>query len=324
MHHIYTCLNGIGKLNIDYDETPLFPVELLEEILTTAWLSKMSPDERHTLAISNLLVSKLWMEIFRRVSNQHVFVFSFESLEVWERSLQGRVPYSRYAIRQDAHTPNSCHSLTRQTNTFRPGKHQRTFYRELLSTLHVLPYLPNLRDLTFECFMPGEPRSKGVSLPVIHLEMEYTFHPDTYTWIIDALLLSHSGHKHVPWALPELELISTANNDPKAIGAVLEQFTHLEAPTDRNMKLQMKILSSSAHIPENCAIVHGPVSTFRIMSASYRESRLACGKEFAPIIVRGVGVGLVLDVGNMRGLGNVMDPSNTIRSGNVFIQRKRS
>lgn len=67
MHHIYTCLSGIG--DIDYDETPLFAVELLEEILTTAWLSKMSPDERHTFAISNLVVSKLWMDIFRRVFN---------------------------------------------------------------------------------------------------------------------------------------------------------------------------------------------------------------------------------------------------------------
>ena len=324
MHHIYTCPNGIGNRNIDYDETPLFAVELLEEILTTAWLSKMSPDERHTLAISNLLVSKLWTEIFRRVSNQHVFVSSFKSLEVWEQSLQGRVPYSRYAIRQDAHPPNLCRSLTRQTSDFRPVKHQRSLYRELLSTLHALPYLPNLRDLTFECFLPGEPCSRDVSLPVIHLAVEYTFQPDAYTWFIDALLLSHSGHKHVPWALPELELIWTANDDPKIIGAVLEQFTHLEVSADRNLELEMKILSSSAHIPENCAIVHGPVSTFRTMGVSHRESRFGCGKEFAPRTVRGVGVGLVLDVGSTRGRGNAVDPSNTIRSGHVFMQRRRS
>jgi hypothetical protein len=159
---------------------------------------------------------------------------------------------------------------------------------------------------------------------VIHLAVEYTFHPDTYTWIIDALLSSNSGHKHVPWGLPDLELISTANNDPKTIGAVLEQFTHLEIPTDRNLKLKMRILSSSAHVPENCAIVHGPVSTFRSISVSYKESRFGCGKEFAPRMVRGVGVGLVLDVGSTRGRGNLMNPSNTTRSGHVFMQRGRS
>ena len=310
MHHIYTCLSGIG--DIDYDETPLFAVELLEEILTTAWLSKMSPDERHTFAISNLVVSKLWMDIFRRVSNQHVFVSSLESLGIWEQS--------RYAIRQGANPPNSCHSLTRQTSDFRPVKHQRSLYRELLSTLHALPNLPNLRDLAFECFMPGEPCSRGVSLPVIHLAVEYTFHPDAYRWIIGALL-PHSDHNHVPWALPELELISTASDDPKIIGAVLEQFTHLEVPTDKNLKLEMNILSSSAHIPENCAIVHGPASTFCTMAG---ESRLGSGKESASRTVRGAGVGLVLDVGNTRGPGNVIDPSNTIRSGHAFIQRRRS
>ncbi|KIM44485.1 hypothetical protein M413DRAFT_442458, partial [Hebeloma cylindrosporum] len=324
MHHIYPCLNEIGRRNIDCDEPPLsLPIELLEEILTTAWLSKMSPDERRTLAISNLLVSKLWMEIFRRVSNQHVFVFSFESLEVWEQSLQGRAPYSRFTVRQDAHPPNTCRSLTRQTSKFRPGNHQRTFYRELLSTLKALPYLPNLRDLTFECFIPGEPCSRGISLPVIHLAVEYTFHPDTYTWIIDSILRPNPSHKNVPWGLPDLQLISTANNDPKTIGAVLEKLTHLEVALDRNLKLEMKILSSSAHIPENCAILHGPVSTFRTMSVSYRGSRLGYGKGFAPRVVRGVGVGLILDVGSGRSRGNVMDPSNTIRCGHVFLQRRR-
>ena len=321
MHHTY--LNEIGGSNIDSGETPLLPVELLEEILTIAWLSNMSPDKRRALAISNLLVSKSWMETFRRVSNQHVFVSSLESLRVWERSLQGRVSYSRCGIRRDAHPPNSCHSLTRQTSNV-SGKHQSKFYRELFSTLHALPYLPNLRNLMFECFMPGESCSRGVSLPVIHLAVEYTFHPDTHTWIIDSLLMPHSGHKHVPWALPELELVSTANNDPKTIGGVLEQLTHLEVASDRNLKLEMRILSSSAHIPENCAIVHGPVSTFRNMSVSYDESRFGCGKEFSPRRVRGVGVGLVLDVGSTRGRGNVMDPSNTIRSGHVFMQRRRS
>jgi len=318
MHHTY--LNKIGGPNIDSGETPFLPVELLEEILTIAWLSKMSPDERHALAISNLLVSKLWMETFRRVFNQHVFVSSFESLEV---SLQSRVSYSRYGIRRDAHPPNSCHSLTRQTSNV-SGKHQSKFYRELLSTLHALPYLPNLRNLTFECFVPGESCSRGVSLPVIHLAVEYTFHLDIYTWIIDALLMSQSGHKHVPWALPELELVSTANNDPKTIGGVLERLTHLEVAPDRNLKLEMRILSSSAHIPENCAIVHGPMSTFRTMSVSYNESRFGCGKELSSRRVRGVGVGLVLDVGSARGRGNVIDPSNTIRSGHVFMQRRRS
>jgi hypothetical protein len=327
--HIYPYLNGIGSRNVDYGATPSsLPIELLEEILTIAWLSKMSPDRRRTFAISMILVSKLWMEIFRRVSTQHVYVLSSESLENWKRVFQGPILHSCYPIRQDNYPTNLCSSVTRQ-NSARQGYRQWTPYRQLLSIFHALPYLPNLRALSSEYFTPGASCLEDVSLPVVRLGLEYTFHPDTYTWIIDALLLPHSGPKHVPWALPELELISTTNNNPSSIGAVLEQFTHLEVPNDRNLKLGVRILSSSAHIPENCAIVHGPVSTFRALSIPYRsipcrESRFRFGKEFPSRMVHGMGVGIVLDVGSARGRSNVVDPSNTMRSGHVFMQRRRN
>jgi len=320
--HIYPYINGVGSRNIDNDAIPpSLPIELVEAILTVAWLSEMSPDNRRTFAISMIFVSKLWMEIFRRVSTQHIYILSSRSLEVWKRVLQGCITDSRCTTRQDTHSANLCYSVTRQTS-FRQGDHQWTLYRQLLSTLHALPYLPNLRILSSQYLMPGEPCSIGVSLPVVHLGVEYTFHPDTYTWLIDALLLPHSGHKHVPWALPELELISTANNDPSSVGAVLKEFTHLEVLKDKNLKLGVRILSSSAYIPENCAIVHGPLSTFRPLNVPYWENGYRFGKEFPSRMVRGVGVGLVLNVGSTRGGSNVTDPSNTSRSGHVFMQRR--
>lgn len=54
--------------------SPSLPVEILEEIISAAWMSSLTAPERITLMTSSRLVNKTWMDVFARISSTDVHI----------------------------------------------------------------------------------------------------------------------------------------------------------------------------------------------------------------------------------------------------------
>ncbi len=67
-------------LPLKLSSTPTLPVELITEIIQTAWDFPLSNDERRDLFYSSCLVNRDWLDIFIRIALTDVHIFSPEYL----------------------------------------------------------------------------------------------------------------------------------------------------------------------------------------------------------------------------------------------------
>jgi hypothetical protein len=188
--------------------------------------------------------------------------------------------------------------------------------QDMLSTFHGLSLMPNLRSLAVEYFHStflGEP-FYPFRASVVQLQLEYTFESDCPRWLIDALLANlHSASKHLPWALPYLEHISTpVTEDPtKSIIKVLDRCPHLRLAEER-FTISVHILSSSQLVPENCFIFHGAMPSFNACVVDYHDFG-------PPKTIRGSAPALILRKDDDdRVCESSIDLSNMFRNVHVF------
>ncbi|KDR80537.1 hypothetical protein GALMADRAFT_1090191 [Galerina marginata CBS 339.88] len=310
------------------------PTELLEKILTEAWLSAMSPIERTTFIESVSRASKTWLATLAIIATRDIYV-STPFLDRDRRAIEDQSHF-HWQSAPEISPFQFCRSFTRQipiSQTYnvphsylsRRERLRRKAYRELLSIFHVLPCMPSLSTLSIEYLkdikQPGTGSFLSFHLRVVRLEVEYTFSSDMPTWLVDELGLSGKAkrpmNKSVPWELPDLHHVSTSTTDPTSSGDVLKLCPHLEL-AEETFRMEMKVLSVSHKIRKHSAIVHGPLS---LPTLRYKE--LSKGKQGTGVIniVRGSALGLVLFAGNGCRKSHWQDLTDNLRNVYVFKER---
>jgi len=262
------------------------------------------------------LVSKTWLKILMRITCRDIYIPSYPYPAHDRKFTIGRSPIFHKLL--PVVSPGQlCQTITLQIPVLlREARYiEGSSIRDMLSTFHGLSLMPNLRSLAVEYFHPtfrGGPSYPGpFCASIVQLHLEYTFESDCHRWLIDGLLANrHSTLKHLPWALPYLEHISTpATEDPtKSIIKVLDRCPHLRLAEER-FTIRVHILSSSQLVPENCLIFHGAMPSFNACVVDYHDFG-------SPKTIRGSAPVLVLN--DDRVCGSSIDLSNMFRNVHVF------
>ncbi|KAH9479458.1 hypothetical protein JR316_0008052 [Psilocybe cubensis] len=311
----------------DSDTYRLLPTELLEQILTEAWVSSMSPEERKKFVKTISRASKTWAATLARVCSRDVYIIE-EELQFPKRI---ETDYSSFQLRRSLtrQLPLPSFALTTYGSFTQFERLRKRAMKDLLSTFRGLPYAPNLSKLSVEYFSQGTSSCSIIAFDVrvIRMEVEYNFVPDTPSWLLDELGLTGRGRlsksSHTPWEIPDLDHISTSDSDASAFGDILRLCPHLEMPTTKTFGINLRILSSSDYVPQHSSIVHGPVSFPKflgwISENDLKQHRNGC----IPEGICGKSLGLVLD-NPIYSRGRSQDLTNMIRNVGVFTQRSGS
>jgi hypothetical protein len=307
-------------------ETPSsIPIELLEEILRWGWFSLMSVQERIAFMTSVALVSKTWLTILIRISCRDVYIPSAPYLTHHREFTIRRSPIF-HKLSPDVSPSQLCHTITRQIiipvsagETTRYARlllfhFQRKSIQNMISMFRGLSSpMPNLRSLAVEYYPPTFGRRNSASIVQLHLE--YTFASDCPRWLVDGLLASRHSRtttsKHVPWALPFLEHVSTpVTEDPStSIFKVLDRCPRLQI-VEEKFTIRVHVLSSSRLVPENCVIFHGAMPSF--------DACVVDCDDLGSTMVRGSAPALVLTNDNDRVCEPSIDLSNMFRNVHVY------
>jgi hypothetical protein len=295
------------------------PIELLEKILRCGWFSPRFSSERIAFINSVALVSKTWLEALLRIICRDVYIPLTPHYLADERQIiVGWSPFFDKFL-PDVYPTQLCRTITRQIPV--SGKTTRHDFQgkstqNMLSTFRGLSFMPNLRTLSVEYYNPAFGRNHIFSYhaSIIQCHLEYIFGSDFPRWVMEALLASgHSTSKHLPWALPKLEHISTpVNEDPTtSIVKVLDHCPHLRL-ADERFTIRVNILSSSRHVPDDCIIFHGVMPSFD-----------AGIMDFGPKTVRGSALVLVFMKEDDMVCESSIDLSNTSRNVQVFVHKNQ-
>ena len=254
------------------------PTELLEEILRWSWFSLMSIQERNAFKTSVALVSKTWLRVLIRMTCRDLYI---PSIPYWAQDREppttiGRSPIFHQLL-PDVSPSQLCQTITRQMPVLNNAEYIEKFsIQDMLLTFHGLSLMPNLRSLAVE-YHHSTFLGKSFTpfcASIVQLHLEYTFPSDCPCWLVEALLDDSTSKtaKNFPWALPELEHISTpVTEDPtKSIIKVLELCPQLRLD-EETFTIGIHILSSSRLVPKNCIIFHGAMQSFDACVADYHH-----------------------------------------------------
>ncbi|KAJ7777133.1 hypothetical protein B0H16DRAFT_1228463, partial [Mycena metata] len=224
---------------------PELPVELVHEIIATAWHMPLSPSERIILMRSSALVNSTWADTFDLIASRDVYIPSAAFSQHFIQRLRGTPAVagvsssfisrllarfcktSKLAIvTRSANL--ACQSLTIQLLNVcvHPDKYARTHLPmgavldELLETLDARSLAPNLRRLSIEYVDIGFDvgfedifRRDGLAaLPaqVTHLDLRYSFSPSMPGWLTKSLRDKQERQRHVQWVLPSITHLTVA------------------------------------------------------------------------------------------------------------------
>ncbi|PPQ90761.1 hypothetical protein CVT25_010150 [Psilocybe cyanescens] len=321
---------------------PYLPTELLEQILTEAWLSLMSPSERRDFVKAISRAFKIWSATLARICSRDVYT-SLPPSSRNRHSIEEELPL-RWGTLPDYPPFQLCRSFTQQIllpsyadpslDSFtRFGRLRKRAMKDLLSTFRGISYAPNISELSVEYFSPASNENRSSSqiialhLAIVRLEVEYTFSSDTPLWLIDELGLTGRRKQgksiHAPWEVPDLDHISTSDTGPSSFGDVLRLCPHLEMPTTQSFGINLRILSSSDIVPQYSSIVHGPISFPVIRKWMPENAKNQNRNGRIPEIISGKALGLVLD-NPTHSRGRCLHLTNATRTIGVFSQRSES
>lgn len=267
------------------------PAELYEEILRWGWFSLMSIQERNAFKTCVALVSKTWLSVLIRITFRDIYI---PSTPHWvlnrEPTTIGHSPIF-HKLLPDVSLIQLCQTITRQISVLNTNDRyiDKKPIRDMLLTFHGLSFMPNLRSLAVE-YHRSEKSFFSFYASIVQLHLEYTFASDFPCWLIEALLYDSGVVKHdFPWALPELEHISTpVTEDPsKSIIKVLDRCPHLRL-VEETFTFRVQILSSSRLVPKNCIIFHGSMPSFDACVVDYHHDTLPRRRTIrgsAPVLV---------------------------------------
>ncbi|KAJ7114072.1 hypothetical protein C8R44DRAFT_630678 [Mycena epipterygia] len=218
---------------------PRLPVELIEQIILSAWRMPLSSDERLTFMRSSILVNSTWADIFDLISSRDVYIPSSAFCDHFIQRLRAQPPAAAPSSpfltsflrrfqwpSEPPIKPRSanlaCQSLTIQIANVdvHPDKNSRTrlpmgaVLDDLLENLDARSLAPNLRRLTIEYLDAGFDdifRRDGLgALPthITHLEVLFSFSPEMPPWLVTSLREKQQRQRAIAWVSPSIENVS--------------------------------------------------------------------------------------------------------------------
>ncbi|KAJ6471878.1 hypothetical protein C8R45DRAFT_1013459 [Mycena sanguinolenta] len=221
---------------------PQLPVELVAEIISTAWHMPLSQNERITFMRSSTLVNSTWADVFNLVSSRDVYITSSAFCDHFVQHLRQRpAPHTspssslwglflrpfRGPTKQPVQPRRSanlaCQSLTIQAaneDRVHPGKispmrlPMAGVLDMLLETLDAWTLAPNLRRLSIEYFDTGFEdifsRVGLAALPpqITHLDVRYSFSERMPVWLVESLKRKQERRRHLMWKAPAITRLS--------------------------------------------------------------------------------------------------------------------
>ncbi|KAJ7261997.1 hypothetical protein C8J57DRAFT_461215 [Mycena rebaudengoi] len=227
---------------------PHLPVELLEQIMATAWHMPLSSEERIAFIRSSTLVNSTWAALFTLISSRDVFIPSSSFCDHFLQQL--RAPpivdapptfLDRLLCRPKPSKPETrsanlaCQSITIQIANIdvHPGAKARmrlpmaSVLEELLENLDARALAPNLRRLSIEYLDAGFDdlfqRQGLASLPshVTHLELKFSFDPKTPVWLVKSLRENQERQRRMKWLLRSVTKLSVTGAGDNVVKDVL-------------------------------------------------------------------------------------------------------
>ncbi|KAJ7147678.1 hypothetical protein C8R43DRAFT_1129595 [Mycena crocata] len=206
---------------------PRLPVELMENIISTAWHLPLSIEERITLMRSSMLVNSTWADVFDLISSRDVYIPSSAFCDHFLQRLRApshKAPAPSFIgsilrrFRQPStiiprSTNLACQSITIQIPNVdgHPDKNGRihlpmgSVLDELLENVDARGLAPNLHRLSIEYLDVGFDdifqRDGLAALPsqVTHLELHYSFNSAMPVWLVKSLREKQQKRRNIGW-----------------------------------------------------------------------------------------------------------------------------
>jgi hypothetical protein len=202
---------------------PLFPVELLENIISEAWSSPLTADERITLMTASLLVNKTWSAVFTRVSSKDVHIPCESYAEQLFRVLREESPI--YDEQTRSLPDRLCHSLTFKIHAdplkgstpiqlFGLNHRMAETMGNTLYAIHTIGYFPNLRRVCIEYVDWGYEdiidHYRLIAFPeqVTEFELKFSFSKNIPQSTVDTLRANYVRHDCLPWHMSSIRCLT--------------------------------------------------------------------------------------------------------------------
>ncbi|KAJ7080777.1 hypothetical protein B0H15DRAFT_787033 [Mycena belliarum] len=205
---------------------PRLPVELLEEIISSAWNMPLSSSDRIMLMRSSALVNSTWADIYDLLSSRDVYIPSSAFADYFLQRLRAQPPAGPKQTLRSANV--ACQNLHIQlANVTGADKHAHipmgSVLDDLLEGLDAWSLTPNLRRLTVEYRDVGFDdvfrRISLASLPaqVTHLELLYSFSPGMLAWPLRSLQELKEAKQSIKWRLTTVTKVSVIGAGEKTV-----------------------------------------------------------------------------------------------------------
>jgi hypothetical protein len=248
---------------------PWFPVELIEVIIAQTWALPLTSKERLKFMTNSLLVNKMWMASFIRISFTDVYIPTPKYIAPYFRYIDGTHSMFDFAPELKSLPNRLCTSLTYMfpNDSLIPVKSDVMVKKGLFFIMQRLQgspeHIPNLRH--FALFFENHIFEELMDLPCFYyfprrvpeLEVEYSFNSRTPAFLVESLHNSDERSTRrdpAGWSLKavrKLTILGASNGhamDWIARGPVLETLT-----LDDHNKLPKGFKMPSSSV---CAIQH--------------------------------------------------------------------
>ncbi|KAJ7483455.1 hypothetical protein FB451DRAFT_1439534, partial [Mycena latifolia] len=211
-------------------------VELVERIIITTWHMPLSSNERITFMESSMLVNSTWADIFDSISSRDVYIPSSTFCEHFIQRL--RAPKSVTPTIRSRSVNLACQSLTIQivNVAVHPDKHilpMGAVLDKFLESLNGRFLTPNLRHLSIEYVNGGFDnifhRESLHAFPrqITHLELCYSFRPETPGWFVEALREKEESQRNSGWIFQSVTHLSVKGAGQNTVSDLLRSCPNL-------------------------------------------------------------------------------------------------
>ncbi|KIK09004.1 hypothetical protein K443DRAFT_499611 [Laccaria amethystina LaAM-08-1] len=299
---------GSSRGGCEGEGWPSLPIDLLEQILREAWTSLQSLGDKVSLMTSAVLVSKLWLTTFCRVSFRDMVIPCSNFLLQYRRIVQRKSPIYRKLLGDICFT-QLCRSIAIQKKFSYPRKHFRCneltdvdflYGRSMLESMHLLNSIPSLPLLQVISVIYSNHGCTNLdngntfhvySFSVVNLDIIYIFPPSTPSIFLDAIVQARRCKSpYAPWTPPTVYAISTSKTTaaPCAIGGFLKVCPDMERlDLDECSKGSVEVqvtTNSTSQISQDSIILQGKLGSFRRRTNEKDGTILVQGKTFGIIV----------------------------------------
>jgi len=221
-------------------QSPLqFPVEIIENVISDAWVLPLSANERITLITSSLLVNKTWMTLFTRVSSKDVYIPCASYAQQFLRMLREESPIYEKHLR--AIPDQFCRSLTFQVSnhntSIRLFSNKYPMGDAITNTLYAiqtLSYLPNLRRVSIQYNNWGFDdllyHYRLIVFPpqVTEFELKYTYSHSIPPALIKTLRSDYLPRECLRWSMPSVRHLAILGAGESFVMHIMSTFPNVE------------------------------------------------------------------------------------------------